>query len=105
MSSLSDLGTSAMINGLTCVGLVVAFSILKTQPMNSRVYFPAWYRKGQRIGEVHGCSRLRKYVNLDVKSYLRLFDWVTKSLTTPKSELIEHAGLDAVIFLRIFLLG
>eukprot|EP00246_Nothoceros_aenigmaticus_P002986 TRINITY_DN13914_c0_g3_i1.p1 TRINITY_DN13914_c0_g3~~TRINITY_DN13914_c0_g3_i1.p1 ORF type:complete len:106 (+),score=8.36 TRINITY_DN13914_c0_g3_i1:421-738(+) len=105
MSALSDLGTSALINGLTCAGLLLAFSVLRSQPMNSRVYFPALYIKGERVGQVHGCSRLRKYVNLDPKSYLHAFDWVKKCFDMQESELIEHAGLDAVVFLRIFMLG
>ena len=48
---------------------------------------------------------MNRYVNLNVKSYAHVMDWIWTTLHMPETELIQHAGLDAAVFLRVFLLG
>ncbi|KAF6173235.1 hypothetical protein GIB67_026930 [Kingdonia uniflora] len=99
MASLGDIGVSAAINILTAFTFLVIFAIVRLQPFADRVYFPKWYLKGQRS------SPVKKFVNLDFRSYLRFLNWMPAALKMPEPELIDHAGLDSVVYLRIYWLG
>jgi hypothetical protein len=46
MATLEDISVSAAINSLSAVAFLVAFAMLRLQPINDRVYFPKWYPKG-----------------------------------------------------------
>jgi hypothetical protein len=46
-----------------------------------------------------------KFVNIDFRSYIRFLNWMPAALQMPEPELIEHAGLDSAVYLRIYLLG
>ena len=109
MTTLSDLAVSAAINISSALIFLLAFAILRLQPINDRVYYPKWYIKGVREGEeVRRRGRRRSIssmVNLDWRVYLHFLDWTKEALKMPEQELIEHAGLDSVIYLRIYLLG
>ncbi|KAI5414542.1 protein OSCA1 [Lathyrus oleraceus] len=105
MASLKDIGVAAGINILSAFIFFVAFAILRLQPLNDRVYFPKWYLKGLRTDPVHGGAFVRKVVNLDWRSYIRFLNWMPAALRMPEPELIDHAGLDSVVYLRIYLLG
>ncbi|MFS7907182.1 putative calcium permeable stress-gated cation channel 1 transmembrane domain-containing protein [Helianthus anomalus] len=48
MASSSEIGLAAGTNILTTFAFLVAFAILRIQPLNHRVYFPKWYLKGLR---------------------------------------------------------
>jgi hypothetical protein len=111
MTTLSDLAVSAAINISSALIFLLAFAILRLQPINDRVYYPKWYIKGLREGP-EGRSRgdgkrssISALVNLDWRVYLHFLDWTKEALKMPEQELIEHAGLDSVIYLRIYLLG
>jgi hypothetical protein len=56
-------------NIVTAVAFLLVFAFLRSQPINDRAYF------------------------------LKLVSWVPAALKMPKDELIEHAGLDSVIYL------
>jgi len=105
MASLEDISLAAGINILSAFIFFVAFAILRLQPLNDRVYFPKWYLKGLRTDPVHGGAFVRKIVNLDWRSYIRFLNWMPDALRMPEPELIDHAGLDSVVYLRIYLLG
>ncbi|KAJ7296905.1 hypothetical protein O6H91_Y092800 [Diphasiastrum complanatum] len=106
MATLQDLGVSAAINISITFLFLIGFAFLKLQPVNDRVYYPKWYIKGLRKGGTKGDRRsLDKLVNLDYKQYLYFLDWMREALRMPESELIEHAGLDSAVYLRIYLLG
>ncbi|XP_057422162.1 calcium permeable stress-gated cation channel 1-like [Lotus japonicus] len=105
MATLSDIGLAAALNILSAVIFLVAFAILRLQPFNDRVYFPKWYLKGLRTDPVHGGAYMRKFVNLDWRSYIRFLNWMPAALRMPEPELIDHAGLDSVVYLRIYLIG
>lgn len=105
MATLLDIGVSAAINILTAFAFLLAFSILRLQPFNDRVYFPKWHLKGIRSSPSSHGAFVRKFVNLDYTSYLKIFGWIPAALKMPEPELIEHAGLDSAVYLRIYLLG
>ncbi|KAK3016233.1 hypothetical protein RJ639_006472 [Escallonia herrerae] len=105
MASLSDIGVAAAINILSAVIFLLAFAILRLQPVNDRVYFPKWYLKGIRASPTSAGAFVKKFVNLDVKMYLRFLNWMPAALRIPEPELIEHAGLDSAVYIRIYLLG
>ncbi|CAA6661346.1 unnamed protein product [Spirodela intermedia] len=94
MATIADIGLAAAINILSAFVFFLIFAVLRLQPFNDRVYFPKWY--------LRGCG---KFVNLDYSSYLRFLGWMPAALKMPEPELIEHAGLDSAVYLRIYLIG
>lgn len=105
MATLADISVAAGINILTALIFLVAFAILRLQPFNDRVYFPKWYLKGLRTDPDTSGGFGSKFINLDFRTYLRFLNWVPDALKMPEAELIEHAGLDSAVYLRIYLLG
>ncbi|XP_071922559.1 calcium permeable stress-gated cation channel 1 isoform X2 [Coffea arabica] len=105
MATLGDMGLSAAINILSALVFLVAFAILRLQPFNDRVYFPKWYLKGLRSSPTRSGAFVTRFVNLDWRSYLRFLNWMPDALRMPEPELIDHAGLDSAVYLRIYLLG
>lgn len=105
MTTLSDIGVAAAINISSALLFFVAFAILRLQPWNDRVYFPKWYLKGLRTDPVHGRPLVSKFINLDWRAYLGSLNWMPEALRMPEPELIDHAGLDSVVYLRIYLIG
>ncbi|KAM0933111.1 putative calcium-dependent channel, 7TM region phosphate [Dioscorea sansibarensis] len=103
MATLGDIGVAAAFNIISVVIFLVAFAFLRLQPMFDMVYFPKWYIKGVRISP--NLSGVKKFVNLEWRSYLRILEWVPAALKMPEPELIEHAGLDSAVYLRIYLIG
>uniref|UniRef100_A0A7C9EEC2 CSC1/OSCA1-like N-terminal transmembrane domain-containing protein n=1 Tax=Opuntia streptacantha TaxID=393608 RepID=A0A7C9EEC2_OPUST len=106
MATLSDIGVSALINILSAFAFLLAFALLRIQPINDRVYFPKWYLKGERKGPA-GTSRnfVGKIVNLNFKTYLTFLNWMPEAMRMSETELIQHAGFDSAVFLRIYTLG
>ncbi|KAF8392481.1 hypothetical protein HHK36_022823 [Tetracentron sinense] len=105
MASLQDIGVAAAINILSAFAFLVAFAIFRLQPLNDRVYFPKWYLKGIRSSPTHSGTFVSKFVNLDFRMYIRFLNWMPAALRMPELELIEHAGLDSAVYIRIYLLG
>ncbi|KAK6141432.1 hypothetical protein DH2020_024837 [Rehmannia glutinosa] len=104
MASVQDIITSASINLLSALAFLLAFAFLRLQPINDRVYFPKWYLKGIRASP-RSSGHLKKFVNLDIKTYLKFWTWMPAALRMPEPELIDHAGLDSAVYIRIYLLG
>ncbi|KAJ0258022.1 CSC1-like protein [Hirschfeldia incana] len=106
MATLADIGVAAAINILTALIFLLLFAILRIQPFNDRIYFPKWYLKGLRSSPlVNPGAYVSKIVNLDIRSYIRFLNWMPAALKMPESELIDHAGFDSAIYLRIYLIG
>lgn len=105
MATLQDIGVSAGINILTAFIFFIVFAILRLQPFNDRVYFSKWYLKGLRNSPTHGGAFASRFVNLDLRSYSKFLNWMPEALKMPEPELIDHAGLDSVVYLRIYWLG
>ncbi|KAM0955813.1 hypothetical protein ACFX2I_024069 [Malus domestica] len=102
MATLNDIAVAAAINILTAFAFFLAFAILRIQPVNDRVYFPKWYLKGLRCSPFGGVS---KFVNLDFRLYAKFLNWMPAALQMPEPELVDHAGLDSAVYLRIYLTG
>lgn len=105
MASLGDIGVSAFINILTAFAFLIAFAVVRIQPINDRIYFPKWYINGSRTSPKHSDNIVVRFVNLNLKTYLTFLNWMPEALTMSQSQLIHHAGLDSAVFLRIYLLG
>ncbi|KAK4762255.1 hypothetical protein SAY87_030139 [Trapa incisa] len=105
MATLNDIAVAAAINILSAFAFFLAFAILRIQPVNDRVYFPKWYLKGLRCSPLRTGALVSKFVNLDFRSYLKFLSWMHAALLMPEPELIDHAGLDSVVYLRIYLTG
>ncbi|CAH8317211.1 unnamed protein product [Eruca vesicaria subsp. sativa] len=105
MASINDIGVAAAINIVTAIAFLLAFAILRIQPVNDRVYFPKWYLKGLRTSSIQTGGFGSKFINLDFRSYVRFLNWMPEALKMPEPELVHHAGLDSVVYLRIYLLG
>lgn len=105
MTDLQGIAMSAAVNLVSALVFLIAFAILRLQPINDRVYFPKWYLKGIRANPAHSKGLVTKFVNLDFRMYLRFLNWMPEALRMPEPELIEHAGLDSVAYIRIYLLG
>lgn len=106
MATINDIAVGAAINILTALAFFLAFAILRIQPVNDRVYFPKWYLKGLRSSPLKaGGAFISKFVNLDFRSYIRFLNWMPAALQMPEPELIDHAGLDSAVYLRIYLIG
>ncbi|KAK3182922.1 hypothetical protein Dsin_030208 [Dipteronia sinensis] len=105
MATVSDIGVSAFINILTAFAFLLAFALLRIQPINDRVYFPKWYINGTRSSPRRSTNFVGKFVNLNFTTYLTFLNWMPKALRMTESEIINHAGLDSAVFLRIYILG
>ncbi|KAM7277419.1 hypothetical protein ACFE04_019285 [Oxalis oulophora] len=105
MATVNDLLVAAGINIITAFAFLVAFAILRIQPVNDRVYFPKWYIKGLRTSPSRAGAFVGNVVNLDFCSYVKFLNWMPAALQMPEPELIEHAGLDSAVYLRIYLIG
>ncbi|THU72531.1 hypothetical protein C4D60_Mb04t13130 [Musa balbisiana] len=105
MATITDIGVAAAINILSALGFLMAFALLRLQPINGRVYFTKWYLNGERSSRTHSGAFIHKFINLNPRSYLRFLEWIPAALKMSELELIEHAGLDSAVFLRIYLIG
>lgn len=105
MATLSDIMVAAAINILSAFAFFVAFAVLRIQPLNDRVYFPKWYLKGLRSSPSRAGVFMQKFVNLDYRSYVVFLNWMPAALKMPEPELIDHAGLDSAVYLRIYWTG
>jgi hypothetical protein len=103
MATLQDLGVSAFINIVGGFAFLLLFAVLRIQPANDRIYNPKWYINGSRT---HSMGQgLFKFVNLNLWTYLKFLNWIPGSLRMSEAEIIQHAGLDSAVYLRIYILG
>lgn len=104
MATLEDIGVSAFINIASAFAFLLAFALLRIQPLNDRVYFPKWYITGSRTSP-QSRNFVGKFVNLRVTTYLTFLNWMPQALKMSEAEIISHAGVDSAVFLRIYTLG
>jgi hypothetical protein len=102
MATLEDLGVSAFINIVGAFIFLLLFAVLRIQPINDRVYFPKLYIAKKRTHDHRGA---RRAINLNLCTYFKFLSWVPGALRMNQTELIHHAGLDSVVYLRIYTLG
>lgn len=105
MAMLQDIGVDGGLHLLTTLVFLLAFAILLLQPINDRVYFPKWYLKGLRHNPIDLRTSAGRFINLDWRIYIKFLNWIPEALWMLESELIKHAGLDSVVYLRIYIGG
>lgn len=90
---LSALLTSVGINLGICLLYFTLYSILRKQPGNIPIYAPRLVAEGkeQQRGE------------FNLESLLPTAAWVTRAWRLSEEELLSICGLDAVVFMRIFI--
>ncbi|KAG2239164.1 hypothetical protein Bca52824_090024 [Brassica carinata] len=106
MASINDIGVAAAINIVTAIAFLIAFAILRIQPVNDRVYFPKWYLKGLRTSSIQTGGFGSKFINLDFR--LKIFfpiacvaftamvpvNWTNKGLDRLKHTNISYSDID-----------
>ncbi|XP_031377158.1 CSC1-like protein At1g32090 [Punica granatum] len=105
MATLQDITVSAFINILIAFAFLLAFALLRIQPINDRVYFSKWYITGSRTSPRRSGNFVGKFVNLNLRTYLTFLNWMPQAMRISEAEIIDHAGLDSAAFLRIYVLG
>ncbi|CAK9136061.1 unnamed protein product [Ilex paraguariensis] len=105
MATLGDIGVSALINIIGAFAFLLAFALLRIQPINDRVYFRKWYINGARTSPRHTGNFVGRFVNLNIRTYLTFLNWMPQAMKMSETEIINHAGLDSAVFLRIYTLG
>ncbi|PIA57760.1 hypothetical protein AQUCO_00600468v1 [Aquilegia coerulea] len=88
---LSALLTSVGINLLLCILFFTLYSILRKQPSNIDVYAPRLVAEGKAHSSAFSLERL-----------LPSPGWVRRAWQLSEDELLSAAGLDGVVFMRIF---
>ncbi|KAL6553030.1 CSC1-like protein hyp1 [Orobanche gracilis] len=92
---LSALLTSVGINAALCFIFFILYSVLWSRPSNANLYVPRLVAEG----------KFREEDEISVGSLLSSFKWVKRAWQTSEDELLSNSGLDAVVFMRIFILG
>ncbi|KAG1347865.1 putative CSC1-like protein [Cocos nucifera] len=90
---VSALLTSVGINLGLCVLFFALYSILRKQPGNVKFYVPRLVAEG----------RARQRSEFNIESLLPSPGWVRKALEPSEEDLLASCGLDAVVFMRIFI--
>lgn len=90
---LSALLTSVGINLGLCILFFTLYSILRKQPGNADVYAPRLVVQGKSP----------QGGNFNFERLLPSTSWVRRALQTSEEELLSISGLDAVVFMRIFI--
>ncbi|KAG5408289.1 hypothetical protein IGI04_007747 [Brassica rapa subsp. trilocularis] len=70
IASINEIGVAEAINIVTSIAFLIAFAILRIQPVNDIAYFPKWYLKGLRTSSIQTGGFGSKFINLDFMSYV-----------------------------------
>ncbi|PIN03358.1 hypothetical protein CDL12_24117 [Handroanthus impetiginosus] len=92
---LSALLTSVGINVALCFLFFVLYSILRNRPSNAELYAPRLVAEG----------KFEEEDEFSVGSLLSSVKWVKRAWEPSEDELLSNSGLDAVVFMRIFVFG
>ncbi|KAH6830386.1 hypothetical protein C2S53_007552 [Perilla frutescens var. hirtella] len=92
---LSALLTSVGINVALCFLFLILYTILRNRPSNAELYVPRLVAEG----------KLQEDDESGVGRFFSSLKWVKRAWQPTEDELLEHSGLDAVVFMRIFTFG
>ncbi|RDX78703.1 CSC1-like protein HYP1, partial [Mucuna pruriens] len=90
---LSALITSVGINLGLCLLFFTLYSILRKQPANITVYAPHLVAEG----------KVKEGGNFNLERLLPTAGWVRKAWEPSEEEFLSNSGLDAFVFMRIFI--
>lgn len=105
MANLQDIALSAYVNITSVLAFLSAFAFLRLLPINHRVYFAKWYVKGASEEPGDTETSTNKFVNVDWRTCFMFWKWMQAALKMTEAELVEHAGLDSLVYIRIYLIG
>lgn len=91
---VSALLTSVGINLGLCVLFIAIYSILRKQPWNVKVYAPRSIVEGKAQNDD----------DISLERFLPSTGWLVSAWSPSEDEFLAIAGLDAVVFMRIFIL-
>lgn len=91
-----SLFASAAINIGLALFLLSLFSILKKQPSNADVYYARRLSKNHRVS-------FDSYFTL--RRYLPSVSWISRAFRVTQDEILDTAGLDALVVIRLFKFG
>lgn len=89
---IAALLTSAGVNIGICILFFCLYSILRKQPVNLNVYFPGKLAEEQNS----------KQNSFSLERLVPSASWIKKAWEASEEDILAVAGLDAVVFLRIF---
>lgn len=92
---LSALLTSVGINVALCFLFLILYTILRNRPSNAELYVPRLVAEG----------KLEADDEFGVGRFFSSFNWVKRAWQPTEDELLQNSGLDAVVFMRIFIFG
>lgn len=90
---LSALLTSVGINLGLCLLYFILYSILRKQPGNITIYAPRLVAEG----------KTQQGGQFNLESLVPTAGWVKKAWQPSEEEILSVLGLDAVVFMRIFI--
>ncbi|KAF3790737.1 CSC1-like protein [Nymphaea thermarum] len=105
MTTMQDLAVPAVINILVTFASLLAFALLRSQPINDRVYLPKSYINGRRKSTRSSEGLGPKLVNLKLTTFLKFLNSIPEALEKEKKDIIKHDGVDSAAYLRLYLLG
>eukprot|EP00249_Psilotum_nudum_P015267 c25231_g1_i2 orf=479-2656(-) len=91
---VSGLATTAGINIALMIVFFVLYLVARTQPGNVNVYFARILLKQLKEGKSNGVFSIERLTSS--------VDWVKAAWRPSEEEILKSGGLDAVVFLRIF---
>lgn len=90
---LSALLTSVAINLGLCLLFFTLYSILRKQPGNITVYVPRLVAEG----------KVKEGGQFNLERLLPTAGWVRKAWEPSEEDFLSNSGLDAFVFMRIFI--
>lgn len=92
---LSALLTSVGINSSLCLVFFILYSVLRNRPNNVELYIPRLVAEG----------KVKEEDEFSMRRFFSSFKWVKSAWQPSEDELLSNSGLDAVVFMRIFIFG
>lgn len=92
---LSALLTSVGINVALCFLFLILYTILRNRSNYAELYVPRLLAEGE----------FQEENDFGFKRFFSSLVWVKRAWEPTEDELLQNSGLDAVVFMRIFIFG
>ena len=99
MNPHSLLASAAINIGLAFM-ILSLFSVLKKQPSNASIYYARLLSKRQ-----YNIIPLSNDSTFTFRRFLPSISWIPRAFRVTEDEIIEIAGLDALVVIRLFKFG
>ncbi|KAG2276053.1 hypothetical protein Bca52824_058608 [Brassica carinata] len=117
ITSINEIGVAEAINIVTSIAFLIAFAILRIQPVNDIAYFPKWYLKGLRTSSIQTalqmpepelvrsrfcclledlCTRVQEFFPIACVAFTTMVhvNWKNKGLDGLKHSNISYSDID-----------